>query len=862
MKCIYFGTIAFIFSLLLTLQTTVLNSVSPYLTLVITLALLYLAINTKKELWRSICMIIFFAFLGISSGLRVGPSAEAILEPFFGKEVVLVGHVEPLSIKYGPQYSSMQLQCEHLQQGSQVITYKGKVRLSLADTGVKSSNTVYTKSLYHDILEEQKLSRFSKAFLTKRIIVCGKLEPLTAFHNPGGFDSKLYNRINDIGGRLRNTKLIQNADISINNLDEPYSFWQRLRNKLAIYNLNLREQMQRLMGERSGKLLGSMLLGGSTDVDEDIRDVFTANGLSHLLSVSGTHLLLLASLLALLVQPLPKPLRKPLVGLLLLLYALLCGLRPPVLRALCMSLVVLWGRRDADDREQRTESYQKIVGFFDNKLERGYLLCLVAMGMLLLKPIWLLDIGFQLSFGAAAGLLWFMPPCQRLMAKLMPDFLAEGFAITLAAQLGVLPILAGNFHQLSLVSLISNLILVPVLEVAAFLASFGLFLSHIPTGIIDGLGRLLSQTTSYLIDQLLVQAEFLAALPFSQFVIPSLPFWCMLIYYAALLVWADVPILQFISNTERRFFILCSSLALVVALLWQQYTPKPLTIYFLDVAQGDCVVIETPRREVYIYDTGGIQGLDTGKRIVAPFLRSLGRNSVDGLILSHYDYDHVGGAVGLLQQLQVRELVLPQEHLDEVGGTMHEAITLAAQKANTRITFAKMERSWQLGAGAVMSLLTPNTLFSNSMVQNEAWQHSSGVSSSTIALKPKLETGVSGNDASTILALRSPQGSLLLTGDLGSEVEEQLELEDFTVFKAGHHGSKFSNSEKFLQRLQPQITVISCGANNRYGHPHQETLGRLQDIGSKVYRTDLQGCIKVVFDENGPRCYSYIYDRF
>ena len=124
MKCIYFGTIAFIFSLLLTLQTTVLNSVSPYLTLVITSALLYLAINTKKELWRSICMIIFFAFLGISSGLRVGPSAEAILEPFFCKEVVLVGHVEPLSIKYGPQYSSMQLQCEHLQQGSQVITYK------------------------------------------------------------------------------------------------------------------------------------------------------------------------------------------------------------------------------------------------------------------------------------------------------------------------------------------------------------------------------------------------------------------------------------------------------------------------------------------------------------------------------------------------------------------------------------------------------------------------------------------------------------------------------------------------------------------------------------------------------------------
>ena len=119
---------------------------------------------------------------------------------------------------------------------------------------------------------------------------------------------------------------------------------------------------------------------------------------------------------------------------------------------------------------------------------------------------------------------------------------------------------------------------------------------------------------------------------------------------------------------------------------------------------------------------------------------------------------------------------------------------------------------------------------------------------------------LAGNDASTVLTLRSPRGSLLLTGDLGSEGEQGLELGQFDVFKAGHHGSKHSNSEAFLQHIQPQIIVVSCARNNRYGHPHAEAIERFEAVGSKIYRTDVQGCIKLSFDESGIKCYSYTYE--
>ncbi|MGM9529161.1 MAG: DNA internalization-related competence protein ComEC/Rec2 [Phascolarctobacterium sp.] len=766
------------------------------------------ALVVKKELARKIALVSFLTFLGLLSGLRVGSSATEALQPYYGKQVLLAGRVEPMSIKSNAEYTSIILQCEQLQQAQQLVAYKGRVRLSL-------------RNKQRDDLRN-----------LGRVVVEGRLEPLVSLRNPGSFNSELYNRINHIGGRLGKAQMVSTDAEALSMLT-----WQYWQDKAAWWNVDLRQRLTLAMGKRVGALLGSMLLGGGSAVDDEMREVFAANGLSHLLSVSGTHVVLLASLLMLLLKPLPRPIGRLLLLLILAFYAVLCGLRPPVLRALIMSIVLLLGKGRASDEVENT----KFSSFYE-RAEKGYLLCLVAVILLLVKPLWLLDSGFQLSFGATAGLLWLAPACAKIFPQSWPDDIGKGVSITMSAQLATLPILVANFHQISLISVVSNLILVPVLELAVLLSLLGTLLLSTPLDLLSSVGQGLASLAAFFVEQVLYQGKVLSMFSYGQLIIGSLPAWCSIVYYGLLLVWADLPWVQFWRNQERSCFMTFASFCLVGMLLWQQYATQPLQVYFLDVGQGDSVVIKTSQQKIIVYDTGGLANLDTGKRILAPFLRCLGKKSVDVLILSHYDYDHVGGAVGLLQQLKVREIVLPQEALDASSLALYETITKTAQARGALIRQAQQEQRWLLGDNAELSLLVPAVAVADANAEDSR--------------EP------AGNAASTIAMLHSPQGSLLLTGDLGSEEEKSLVIGHFTVFKAGHHGSRNSNSAELLQHVKPEIAVISCGKNNTYGHPHRETLARLEYVGSRVLRTDELGCIKLAFDETGIKCYSYTCNRF
>ena len=816
MQILYPGFAVFAVAMYLVLQSKLVPRLDVAVLAAAMLASLLIAIFSKKEWYRNIFCIGFFVLLGLVNGLRLGPSAAEQLQPYYGKEVLLSGSIEALSGKEGEQYFSYILQSEKLQQGEQTINYQGRVRLTLPQKAKGS------------------------------IIVAGRLKPLLGLRNPGCFDGELFNRINNIGGRLTQARLLPSSDKQENTL------FQQLQERLSEWNVALREALNARLVQQLGTLLGNMLLGGSSSLDDETRDVFVANGLAHLLSVSGTHLVLLAGLCSSLLRAVPSLWRKALLTIALGIYALLCGLRPPVLRALLMSVVLLWGRQ-AEVKEPEKKSIKQSQHYPNPRAERGYLLCLVALVLLLVKPLWLLDLGFQPSFGAAAGLIWLVPACTRLLLAFMPAFLAEPLAVTMAAQLATLPTCLASFHQLSLISCFSNLVLVPVLELAVLLAALGILVAQLPLSLLASLGSVLLQCSSFLLTQLLEQAHFLASLPFSQLVIGSLPLWCAVLYYALILLWADVSTLQFWSNRERRWLMTTAAVVLAGAFLWQRYAPQPLQAYFLDVGQGDCVVLRAnsmAKQKVIVYDTGGLPHYDTGKQVVAPFLRSLGQSSIDALILSHYDFDHVGGAIGLMEQIQVRELVLPKEKLDASSLLLYEAITKTAARRGTHISVAQQGRTWQMGEGAVLSLVVPADLANKTGPENLLQP----------AVEVDAEKSLAGNEASTILTLHSPHGSLLLTGDLGSEGEQGLELGHFTVFKAGHHGSKYSNSEELLRHIQPQLSIISCGFNNRYGHPHKETIERLQAVGSQIFRTDLQGCIQLRFDESGIKCYSYTYE--
>lgn len=782
---LYMGIVLFICSNFIGLEME-LSQGLQYLSIFLLIVSLAAMLLNRRMLGIWSCC--FFILLGFLNGSRCSISAEKLLSSYWGQAVTVQGSVDVSSVRLQENGCSFILECEQIIANEMPIDYRFKLRV-FADK--KQISAFFPQGG-----SEKKYSAFLENCIdykipAGKIIISGTLENMSSFHNPGSFDSKSWNRVQEIGGRIKKVTLLM-AEPEISTLAQ-----------VALLNITLRDYLRSRLSGSSGPVLGGMLLGGGADLDEETRELFAQNGIAHLLSVSGAHLVLLASLLSLLLRPLPVMWRKTLIIILLAVYGALCGFKPPILRALCMSAVVLYGGSGG---------------------KRGLVLGLTAVVLLLYKPIWLLDLGFQLSFLAVAGILWLQPKCQQLLEKLLPDFISELGAVTLAAQLAVLPLEIAYFHQISIISIISNLCLVPILELAALLTIIGLVLGVTP------ISEYFFLAASFLTEQIIVQAEWLAGLPFSTFVIGTLPLWCGLVYYVLIITWADMSIAMYLSNIQRRSVLVLCSTFLAIAMYRVSLGQQPMTAYFLDVGQGDCAVVVTSqswnqRSKVIVFDTGGLKNYSTGSKILAPFLRTLGKREIDMLVLSHYDFDHVGGAADLSRICSAKQVVLPKELVNDNGEKLLR--TLAYNWKSCDFIMADAGQSYTFNGVIVKLLDTP---------QNMA----------------------SGNEASTLAEVIYKDYSLLFTGDMGEERENLLNIQKhYDVLKAGHHGSRHSSSDDFLRRIRPKLTVISCGTGNRYGHPHQETLERLKFYGSKVLRTDQSGCIKLLFEDDGIKAFGY-----
>lgn len=746
---IYIGTLLFVLGCYGSLEWWQLKNYSIVLMGVLLVLLVSLRLKSLHKFWGvSVCMIFFL--LGAWAGSNVPPKPAQELQPYFQQNVLAYGSIAPESVKHYSYGTSFILRCEK----SNGLSYSQNLR-------------VFTK--------EKDIPPMGKVWCN------GELLPLNTLRNPGGFDGERWNYLQGLGGRLRKAKV------------EVVSEEGRFIDKLAVFNLRLRERILEVAPNESGALLCGMLLGGSIGLNDEVREIFAANGLAHLLSVSGTHFALLAGFLLLVFRPSPVKVRKILVFVLLCAYALLCGMKPPIVRALCMSAVLLFGGSGA---------------------VRGNLLCLTGIVLLCFRPAWLLDVGIQLSFGAVGGLIWIYPKLRGYFCHWMPEIFGEAMAVTMAAQLTVLPFLVAYFHQLPLISIVSNILLVPVLELSTILTMVGVAFDFVLP-----LGETSISMAAWLVEQVLVQAKFLASLPFSTIVVGCLPLYCAVLYYFTLAIWADVPCLQFVRNRERKIFLSTMGTLLLGTVLWKHFAPVPFTAYFLDVGQGDCAVIHTPERKVVVIDTGGLRNYDTGSRVLVPFLRSLGESKVDALLLSHYDLDHAGGAEALARNMSLERFILPRE---DTSSEVEDA--LLRKVKSSFVERACVGRKYEFG-GTVLEI-------------------------------------VDANEVSTVASIKNGKYSLLFTGDIDSARERALKnLEQHDVLKVAHHGSKHSSSKKFLDQVRPKVAVISVGAGNSYGHPHSETLRRLESVESNVLRTDELGAIKLTFDDDGIKWYSYVYHR-
>jgi competence protein ComEC len=266
---------------------------------------------------------------------------------------------------------------------------------------------------------------------------------------------------------------------------------------------------------------------------------------------------------------------------------------------------------------------------------------------------------------------------------------------------------------------------------------------------------------------------------------------------------------------------------------WVWLRPGQVQVHFIDVGQGDATLIITPHGKSILVDTGGALGgqnnFDIGERVVVPYLRHYGVNSVDWLILTHNHQDHAGGAAAVAEILGVRHVLLRQDE-DEKS-----AAILRLQQA--------MHGKGMQAADNIREIQIDG-------VRVKIFQ--AGETESAGREGKKGDSSASENGRSNVPRIEYGRHSFLLTGDLEGESEKKLiktEVLPVTVLKVGHHGARKSTQNEFLAKVTPQYAVISVGADNQFGHPAPETMHRLQEWPVSIYRTDLDGAI--VFHSDG-----------
>ncbi len=544
------------------------------------------------------------------------------------------------------------------------------------------------------------------------------------------------------------------------------------------------------LSARNAALMMAVELGDRGDIGREnfaegyaVRDAFNRAGLAHLMALSGQNVALLTGALIFLLSRLGAPtwLRYGLPLALLVPYlTVLVSVSPSITRAVVMGMAVLaglWAGRGRPD----------VPGT----------LALAALVCLLLFPLWLLDVGFQLSFLAVLALTLSSRLAARLPAG-WPHALRLALAATVLAELGTLPVIASTFGQLPLVGLPANLL------------AEGIMAALVPLGFLAGLLGPLAAPVNLLVaplaSLLLWLAEVFGRAPvlgWGQVGIGGL---------AAYVLAALAGTLWLLGRVRGRAAL---GTVLACALLsWLPGTLRPAReLVFLDVGQGDATLLRLPGLTMLV-DAGGSVGsdYDVGGRRVLPALRALGVRKLDVAVATHADTDHIEGLAAVLRGLPVGELWIGQRKADDPVLT---AVLAAARERGVPVREVRRGDEVE-AAGVKVTVLWP---------QGAPW---------------------SDEDNANSVALRVTDGGwhAALLGDLPDPVEGQIGVGPLNLLKTAHHGSRFSTDATFLAQTHPKDALISVGARNTYGHPNAAVLERLAGAGVRVWRTDLQGTVR------------------
>ncbi len=674
-----------------------------------------------------------------------------------------------------------------------------------------------------------------------RIRLSGRIRELHNFKNPGGFDYRQYMIFNGIHAAM----FVGSKDIAQDVSGHHSSVLetiQRARQKIS-HNIDA-------IGDHEERaVLKALLIGDTREIPKQVTEIFSRDGISHLLAISGLHVGIVATSAFFVFQWILSRFqfflwrawtRKgaallsflPVLG-----YGLLSGMSPSTQRAVIMISVFL-------------------MSFLVQREPEAFnTLSLAALVILVIHPPALFSISFQLSFVSVFSILFILP---RFWPP--PDIFSDGrqnlrrmllspLWVSLSASIGTLLLVVYYFNQISIISPIANYVIVPLVGfgvVPLGLLSAAIFL------IAPGLALWGIKFCAMLLGAALHLARFFAEFPWAAIQTVSPSILEMVCGYALLFMLIALrpaqpfkqpvipgkPARRIPKAFKRRMGAVAAIAALVLGIdagYWgyQRFFRSDLRVTVIDVGQGTASLLEFPKGPVMLIDAGGFSdhtAFDVGKMVVAPLLWQKKIRSVDILTLSHTDSDHLNGMTYIADHFHVREVWANGESADSIG--YHRFMEVLERRRLLPASFSTFPRRHEIG-GALLEIINPPPDFLTRSVSGESWRDT--------------------NNNSLVVRVAFGNFSMLFPGDIKMAAENEMlalygnRLQS-QVLVAPHHGSKSSCLPAFVDAVHPQLAIFTTGVNNRFKFPHSFVIEQYQRVGAELRNTAVDGAVMIVAD--------------
>lgn len=658
----------------------------------------------------------------------------------------------------------------------------------------------------------------------------GKIQQFEVAHNKGNFDSKKYYLSIGITTKIA----VKEYYVS----DDNYDF---LRDKLCTlreYVVGMFSKLcdtngkgKWLYGNKAG-IFSAILMGDKTELDQEIKDLYSLSGIAHILAISGLHISLIGMFLySLLRKRFSFATSSALTIAVVTLFAITSGMGIATIRAFVMFILKLIG---------------EILG---RKYDYITAISLSALILLADNPFIIINSGFQMSFCAMITITIIWPKVVYLIN--IKSKIANSIVLSLCIGIFMNPVIAYNYFQLPTYSFMLNIIVVPLLGIVVISAIAGSgmgFLSILMGKTALTPGCLILEVYTFLCENVL-------KIPGAVIVVGKPTIKIIVLYYMVIVFFLfcftlvrknyekdcnikemidengkKVISSQIILKKQRKFDFKIRLAVVGISILsgfFIYYTPsKGLDIQFMDVGQGDGIFIKADDGTTITIDGGSSDVKNVAKYRMIPCIKASGTGVIDYAVITHADKDHISGIEEILNMntengLTIRNLVMPHVSYEDEA---YDELLTAAKTKGIQVLYIKEGDTMKLGKVEIKCIHPDGKYISDNR-----------------------------NDYSTVLSLKYENFSALFTGDIPAEIEKSIINKidnNYTILKVAHHGSKYSSDMEFLKKVMPAYSVISVGEDNSYGHPGTETINKLKSLNSKILRTDLSGEIEIFSKEN------------